>query len=234
MNFLVDTGAAVSVIPHSASLNTAQGPNLAGADGKGIASWGKVFRTVCFNGKTFTDVPFLLAAVAKPILGADFFTKHHLLVDTATNSVLYAETLLPVGGSSAHGSEANSGSTKMSKLVAHLSAFSPRIRNLLAEFPGVVGDGTTTPRPLHGVEHTIETKGRPLFSKSRRLDPDRLRIAEKEFRALEKMCIVRRSDSSWSSPLHMVPKPDSSFRPCGHYRRLNTVTKTIGTHFPLY
>jgi len=182
MNFLVDTGAAVSVIPHSASLSTAQGPNLGGVDGKGIASWGKVFRTVCFNGKTFTDVPFLLAAVAKPILGADFFTTHHLLVDTATNSVLYAETLLPVGGSSAHGSEANSGSAKMSKLVAHLSAFSPPIRNLLAEFPGVVGDGTTTPHPLHGVEHTIETKGRPLFFKSRRLNPDPvLRIRNKSF-----------------------------------------------------
>jgi hypothetical protein len=24
---------------------------------------------------------------------------------------------------------------------------------------------------------------------------------------LEKMCIVRRSNSGWSSPLHMVPKP---------------------------
>jgi hypothetical protein len=95
----------------------------------------------------------------------------------------------------------------------------------VAEFPGVVGDGTTTPRPLHGVQHTIETQGRPLFAKSRRLDPDKLRIAENEFRALEKMCIVRRSNSGWSSPLHMVPKPDGSFCPCGDYRRLNTVTE---------
>ncbi len=79
--------------------------------------------------------------------------------------------------------------------------------------------------PQCGVEHTIETKGRPLFAKSRRLDPDKLRIAEKKFRALEKMCIVRRSNSGWSSPLHMVPKPDGSFRPCSDYRRLNTVTE---------
>ena len=67
LTFLVDTGAAVSVIPHSASPSTAQGPILAGADGKGITSWGKVFKSVCFNGKTFTDVPFVLAAVSKPI-----------------------------------------------------------------------------------------------------------------------------------------------------------------------
>ena len=64
-----------------------------------------------------------------------------------------------------------------------------------------------------------------MFARSRRLDSVKLRIAEAEFRALEKMCIVRRSKSSWSSPLHMVPKPDGSFRPRGDYRRLNTVTE---------
>jgi hypothetical protein len=187
--FLEDTGAAVSVLPYTGSRSSAAtpgGPALAGADGASIRSWGKVYKSVCFGGRLFQDVPFLQAAVNKPILGADFFSQHKLLVDTAGNRVLDAATLLPLGEPS---------SSKDTGLVAALSAVPPPVRSLLAEFPSVVGDGSDTPRPLHGVQHTVETKGRPLFAKSRRLDPDKLPTAEKEFRALEKAGIVRRSNS---------------------------------------
>jgi hypothetical protein len=41
--YLVDTGAAVSVLPHS-SPSPSSGQPLTGADGKPIASWGTVMR----------------------------------------------------------------------------------------------------------------------------------------------------------------------------------------------
>ncbi|GFT56041.1 retrovirus-related Pol polyprotein from transposon 17.6 [Trichonephila clavipes] len=46
-----------------------------------------------------------------------------------------------------------------------------------------------------------------------------------EFEFLFAQGIIRPSKSSWSSPLHVVPKSDSTVRPVGDYRQLNSVTE---------
>ena len=99
-------------------------------------------------------------------------------------------------------------------------------RDILAEFPGVTADRPKpNSKPAHGVYHHIQTTGPPVYAKARRLDPDKLVEAKAEFDRMEAAGIVRRSDSAWASPLHMVRKADNSWRPCGDFRRLNTVTK---------
>ena len=81
LNFLVDTGAACSVLPH-VSRSKPTGPLLAAANGATIPCWGSCRRRLIFLGQAF-DHSFLLAATKYPILGLDFLAANGLLVDAS-------------------------------------------------------------------------------------------------------------------------------------------------------
>jgi hypothetical protein len=92
--FMVDTGAVCSVLPHR-SKTPPTGPPLSGADGKDIPWWGSVRRRLTFGLRTFF-VTFLLAAVYRPILVLDFLSAHGLLVDPVGRQVLDSKNLKPL------------------------------------------------------------------------------------------------------------------------------------------
>jgi hypothetical protein len=81
------------------------------------------------------------------------------------------------------------------------------VKILQKKFPSILCTRDVKPTPNHGVEHHIHTGSHPpVFTKSRRLDPEKLQIAKAEFKRLESAGIIRRSKSPWASPLHMVTK----------------------------
>ena len=77
----------------------------------------------------------------------------------------------------------------------------------------------------HGVRHYIPTSGRPVQSRARRLNPEKLAIAKAELEKLCKLGVCHRAKSEWSSPLLVADKPGGGYRVCGDYRRLNCQTE---------
>lgn len=88
------------------------------------------------------------------------------------------------------------------------------------------------PFPSHGVYHHIPTQGRPVWSRPRLLTPDELCVARREFAHLQELGIICPSRSEWASLLHMAPKANSEWRPCGDYLQLNLISVPDGYSIP--
>jgi hypothetical protein len=105
----------------------------------------------------------------------------------------------------------------------------PLFREIFNEFQDVAISRGSLPPVKHKTLYHIHTK-EPLATMCFRcLDAAKLAAAKAEFSKLEKDGIIRWSSSNWSALLHMVMKPDGTWRPCGDYRRLNLAT-TLDTY----
>ncbi|GFR58397.1 retrovirus-related Pol polyprotein [Elysia marginata] len=182
--FLVDTGAQVSVVPATwfERRSSQSGSPLQAANGTSIPKYGSRNVPLCFNHRTYQS-RLVIAHVKRPLLGADFFRRHNLL---RGQRLIEADTYL---------SSPCSISRVATTALALIEQESNTFRKVLQDFPALLQPTFSSTAVKHGVQHHVPTTGPPVHSRARRLAPDKLAVAKKEFMKMEQMGIIRKSNS---------------------------------------
>jgi hypothetical protein len=204
--FLVDTRSDLCVYPRRFVPRRNEGANndLCAANGTTIHTYGWLPLNLNLGLRRCFTWSFVVADVTHPIIGGDFLSQFDLLVDCRNNRILDGITLLSVPAQAANAFFPN---------VETITDGTP-IDRILAEFSDLTRPAPVQREVCHNsVHHIWTTTGPPVNCRPRRLAPDRLAIAKAEFDSMLQDGIARRSDSSWSSALHIVPKKGNGWRP---------------------
>lgn len=176
LSFLIDTGAEVSVLPASSTDRKCQQDfSLCAVNNTSIATFGKRSLTVNLGlRRTFRWI-FVVADVQKPIIGADFLRHFELLIDLKRQRLIDTHTQLNIHCLSA------SQETSPSPMLTR-STDRNEFESLLAEFPEITRGHNYHDSPVqHEVTHHITTNGPPVSARARRLAPEKLKVARREF-----------------------------------------------------
>lgn len=206
----------MSIIPASRG-DKSHGPSgfqLHAANGSKIRTYGTRFAKTGLGLRRRFSWNFLLADVTNAIIGADFLSHFGLLVDLGHRRLVDDGTKLhSIGG------------LKEAVIYGITTVdINHPFRKLLAEYREITTPPTMRCDVQHDVTHHIQTTGPPVACRVRRLAPDKLQAAKKDFEIMIELGICRPSKSSWASPLHCVQKKNKEWRFVGDYRSLNRVT----------
>ena len=190
--FLIDSGADVSIIPAHKNDKPDNTYKLYAANGTEIATYGLKVLTLDLGLRRPFQWTFIKTKVAKGIIGADFLyhfglnlnLRNKMLVDSTTKLKTNG-VIMPINFNSS---------------ISTLNRDS-NIIDLLKLYPEITKPTLVPNSVKHEVKHFINTEGTPVFCRPRQLEPAKLALAKQEFEFMLPHNIIRPSHSQWVSPL---------------------------------
>ncbi|GFX19637.1 transposon Ty3-I Gag-Pol polyprotein [Trichonephila clavipes] len=154
--FLVDSGADVSILPWTKTKGNCQASQykLYAANGTEIPTYGLKILTLDLGLRHPFQWPFIIAKVKREIIGADFLQKFQLLINLHNRKLIDGVTNLSIKGEVATIQENNDLST-----VNRVSKYF----NLLKSYPDLTKPNLVNRVVKHGVKHHILTTGQLVY-----------------------------------------------------------------------
>ena len=84
-------------------------------------------------------------------------------------------------------------------------------------------------KTIPDIVYHIITEGQPIAERPRKLAGEKLEVAKTEINSMLDMEILRRSRSRWANPLLLKKKKTGDCKPCGDYRKLNSIADVSAT-----
>ncbi|KAJ8035316.1 hypothetical protein HOLleu_22499 [Holothuria leucospilota] len=104
------------------------------------------------------------------------------------------------------------------------------MKSLIYEYACLFSDDPTR---TNLIEHDVDVgDATPIKQHPYRVNPRKRQHLRDEVRYMLDHDIIEPSNSEWSSPCILVPKPDGGYRFCTDYRKVNAVTKTDSYPIP--
>ena len=209
--FLVDSGACANFSPvsdctHSNEIQS----QFVDASANPIKCFGTTKLDIDIGFGKMTDV-FHICAIEQPILGFDFLKSNSITLNASACTLKCGNDVNQISAS-------QTSINSIDSLPKHESKYI----QLLQNYPELTSPPNYRKPVKHKIVHHLPTKGRPPNIKTRRVSPENYKKIKQQIEDMLESGLIVPSNSEFGSPLHVVPKANTSeLRLVGDYKILN-------------